>query len=177
MFKYGLVLGAVVITSFVIGSEAARAPKSTFVTVAAGSLDRQDVVVSFDLPTELKVTSYELRDEKGENTPLQHSGRHVSFILRELKAGQTKTFRLVEKRRGNQNKVNLPELSRVQNGLEIKIRGGQVLKFVAQPSSLPSSDIKPIFLRGGYIHPVKTPGGRIVTDDYPSDHYHHHGIW
>jgi hypothetical protein len=42
---------------------------------------------------------------------------------------------------------------------------------------LPSPEIKPIFLRGGYLHPVYTPSGRMVTDDYPSDHFHHHGIW
>lgn len=177
LVKYGLLIGAVVITSFVITSEAARVPKATFITVAAGSLDRQDVVVSFDLPSELKTTSYELRDEKSEHTPLQYSGRHASFILRELKARQEKTFRLVEIPKGNQNKINLAELKRVQNRLEVKIRGNQVLSFVAQPLSLPSADIKPVFLRGGYIHPVMTPGGRIVTDDYPSDHYHHHGIW
>src|SRR4030095_6775448 len=33
------------------------------------------------------------------------------------------------------------------------------------------------FRRGGYIHPVKTPSGRIVTDDYPAKHIHHHGLW
>lgn len=177
LVKYGLLMGAVLTVSFVIASKAARAPKTTFITVAAGSLDRQDAVVSFDLPSELKATAYELRDEKGVQTALQYSGQQASFVLRELKAGQKKTFRLVENRNGNRNKVDLTELKRLQNRLEIKIRGHQVLSFVAQPTSLPSSDIKPIFLRGGYIHPVMTPGGRIVTDDYPSDHYHHHGIW
>jgi hypothetical protein len=33
------------------------------------------------------------------------------------------------------------------------------------------------FLRAGYLHPVFTPGGRIVTDDYPEDHPHQHGIF
>jgi hypothetical protein len=37
--------------------------------------------------------------------------------------------------------------------------------------------VKPIYRRGGYIHPVLTPEGRLVTDDYPPDHLHHHGIW
>ena len=42
---------------------------------------------------------------------------------------------------------------------------------------LPRPDIKPIFRRGGYVHPVYTPSGRIVSDDYPADHIHHHGVW
>jgi hypothetical protein len=52
-----------------------------------------------------------------------------------------------------------------------------VLTFQGGPGELPRPDIKPIFQRGGYIHPVFTPSGRTVTDDYPPDHFHHHGIW
>src|SRR5262249_18736816 len=52
-----------------------------------------------------------------------------------------------------------------------------VLSYQGLPGPLPGSDVKPIFVRGGYIHPVYTPSGRLVTDDFPSDHYHHHGIW
>ena len=43
------------------------------------------------------------------------------------------------------------------------------------PSDRP--DLTPIFHRGGYIHPVLSPGGKQITDDYPSNHKHHHGIW
>src|SRR5207244_6787804 len=31
--------------------------------------------------------------------------------------------------------------------------------------------------RGGYVHPLLTPSGTIVTDDYPPKHKHHHGVW
>ncbi|MCI0625235.1 MAG: PmoA family protein [Acidobacteria bacterium] len=30
--------------------------------------------------------------------------------------------------------------------------------------------------RSGYFHPVYAPDGTVVTDDFPSDHYHHRGI-
>ena len=69
------------------------------------------------------------------------------------------------------------ELVREAHLLSLKIAGRPVLSFVTQPAGLPDKNIKPIFLRGGYIHPVYTPSGRMVTDDYPSDHFHHHGIW
>ena len=157
------------------GSPAAR--KTTYVSVSAGEWDRKNTVVGFDLAPELTASSYEMRDEAGRPIPLQHSDGRASFILRELKAGQKKTFRLVETRKAVQPKVPPAELVKVDNRFEIKIRGRHVLSFVAQPGNLPAPDIKPIFLRGGYIHPVLTPAGRLVTDDYPSDHYHHHGIW
>ena len=31
--------------------------------------------------------------------------------------------------------------------------------------------------RGCYIHPVWGLGGEIITDDFPKDHYHHHGVF
>jgi Methane oxygenase PmoA len=177
MLNKSLLIGVIFSIAFVVGPEAARAPKITYVTVAAGSLDRRDVVVSFELDPKFSATSYELRDDNGKYIPVQVSDRQASFVLSELKAGQKKTLRLVQKRKGVPSKVDLPELAKIQNRLEIKIRGRKVISFITQPASVPAPEIKPIFLRGGYIHPVFTPEGRIVTDDYPSDHYHHHGIW
>ncbi len=34
-----------------------------------------------------------------------------------------------------------------------------------------------IFKRGGYIHPIWSPGGEVLSRIQPSDHYHHYGIW
>lgn len=31
--------------------------------------------------------------------------------------------------------------------------------------------------RGCYIHPVWGLGGEVISDDFPQDHYHHHGIF
>jgi len=108
---------------------------------------------------------------------LQVDGKTASFVLGDLKAGDSKTFLIVSDSKKVSTNTGGLELTRVQNRLEIKVRGKQVFSFVAEPGSLPSADIKPVFLRGGYIHPVYTPKGKIVTDDYPSDHFHHHGIW
>ncbi|HET6407723.1 MAG TPA: PmoA family protein [Chthoniobacteraceae bacterium] len=53
----------------------------------------------------------------------------------------------------------------------------EVLRYQAEPGELPRTGIKESFRRGGYLHPIHTPSGRVVTDDYPSNHIHHHGIW
>ena len=40
------------------------------------------------------------------------------------------------------------------------------------------SGIDPLYRRyGGYIHPLKSPSGKMLTCIQPSDHYHHYGIW
>ena len=32
------------------------------------------------------------------------------------------------------------------------------------------------YLRSSYLHPLYAPGGAVVTDDFPKDHYHHRGL-
>jgi hypothetical protein len=41
----------------------------------------------------------------------------------------------------------------------------------------PRAGLSPQAIRGGYIHPVFTPAGVLVTDDYALKHSAHHGIW
>jgi len=157
--------------------ETSAARKSALITVSAGLVDRRESMVSFELPAEFKEASYALRDESGLVVPLQiDSQRQATFVLAALKAGASKTYRLVPAR-PNRRAQQVVALTRDKNHVNVKVAGRQVLRFVAEPTGLPDSTIKPVFLRGGYIHPVYTPSGRMVTDDYPSDHYHHHGIW
>ena len=37
--------------------------------------------------------------------------------------------------------------------------------------------IKPVYRRGGFIHPVLTPAGEVISGSFAPDHAHHHGIW
>ncbi|HEU4769924.1 MAG TPA: PmoA family protein, partial [Pyrinomonadaceae bacterium] len=152
------------------------AKRNAYVSVAAGAHDRQETVVSFALPADFKGASYALRDTSGQQIPLQIDSEHNASFVLTLKAGQSKSYQLVA--RGSKAKArDGVDFTRRSDGLDFKINGRNVFTFLTTPASVPSKEIKPVFLRGGYIHPVITPSGRVVTDDYPSDHYHHHGIW
>jgi len=169
-----LLLIIVAVVALFATGELSAAKKKAFVSVSAGASDRNETVVSFALPADFKSGSYALRDSSGQLLPLQiDSDRNGSFVLPALKAGQTRTYQLVP---ANDSKPGV-DFTRRNEGLDFKIGSRNVFTFVTTPAAVPSKDIKPIFLRGGYIHPVFTPSGRLVTDDYPSDHYHHHGIW
>ena len=58
----------------------------------------------------------------------------------------------------------------------MRVGGKPVLRYQADKIP-PRPDITAEFHRGGYLHPLFTPSGVLVTDDYPKDHKHHHGIW
>ncbi|HXG67436.1 MAG TPA: PmoA family protein [Blastocatellia bacterium] len=155
--------------------ETGAARKAAYVTVAAGPFDRRETVVSFTMPGGLKASLYRLRDESGRLLPLQvDAGRQATFVLPELKANTVKRFRLEAWKPGAA--VQGVETVREGNKLILRTAGRQALAYQSQ-GELPRADIKPIFRRGGYLHPVYTPSGRVVTDDYPPKHLHHHGIW
>lgn len=175
--NYFIVIATVLLALLLSNTATKAVQTGWYVYVDAGQWDRHNTVVSFQYDP--KGSRLHLEDVKGTWIPLQFDGTTASFVLRDLKAGKTELLRIMHDSGKTPPRSNSsgPELTRVQNRLEIKIRGRQVFSFVAEPAGLPSPDIKPAFLRGGYIHPVYTPKGKIVTDDYPSDHYHHHGIW
>ena len=60
----------------------------------------------------------------------------------------------------------------------VTVRAGDrvILRYRGEPGGMPEG-FAPEFLRGGYISEVYTPSGVLVSDDYPPDHKHHHGIW
>ncbi|MGA9773353.1 MAG: PmoA family protein [Blastocatellia bacterium] len=164
---------ATLIPRFETGASGLRA----YVKVAAGSLDRRETIVTFSLPKDLKAKSYALRDESGRMIALQvDAERQATFVLSELKAGATKNYRLVESKASAAIGGNV-HVARIDDQLTIDVAGRRAFSYREQPSRILKSDIKEIFRRGGYLDSVYTPLGRSVTDDYPPDHYHHHGIW
>ena len=41
----------------------------------------------------------------------------------------------------------------------------------------PPEGVDAKFRRSGHVHPVWTPAGRVVTEEFPADHLHQHGIF
>ena len=104
-------------------------------------------------------------DERGEGT----------FIIPKLDAFETAIYKLTPT-----TQPTHPAIAKVteENGkLKLTVSGRTVLHYQADKSELPRDDLEPIYRRGGYIHPILTPKGTIITDDYPFDHKHHHGVW
>ncbi len=158
--------------------ETGAARKNFYVNVAAGAHDRRETIVSFELPKELAAKSYGLRDEAGRVLPVQvDAKRQAVFVLPELKAGASKKYRVVELRTPRDVAASSRGVEVADEGkrLVVKSAGREVIGFQTKPE-LPDG-VKSVFVRAGYIHPIYTPSGRLVSDDYPSDHYHHHGIW
>ena len=144
------------------------------ITIAPASVDRAALVAEFTLPED---AARPTRATKADGTSLpvqvEDSGK-AYFVVGFLRAGESLTLSL--------SKVDTAIVESVRlrpgaDGMVLSAAGAEMLNFRTDKSKKPRADINPDILRAGYLHPVRSPSGAIVTGDYPSDHAHHHGIW
>lgn len=64
-----------------------------------------------------------------------------------------------------------------RNGALTISTGEQELLRYQFATAYPPAGIDSNFKRSGFIHPLWTPNGQILTRIQPPDHYHHYGIW
>ena len=60
--------------------------------------------------------------------------------------------------------------------LVLRAGGKDVLRYNSSVVE-PPAGMEPIFARSGYIHPIWTPSGLVISNDFPPNHKHHHGLW
>ena len=124
----------------------------------------------------------ELLDESGQSISTTLQGETLLWTLKSLGKGASQEFTLnLTSKAGRSTASGLhgEELCVLAGG-DFRISGedgGQRLTYHAQPTPLPRAGMDPAFIRGAYIHPLITPGGYRVTEDYPDNHIHHHGVW
>lgn len=149
------------------------ATAATTMTIDAGELDRSDAIVEFDLPPGVK--GNRLATSGGDSTALQISrdGR-ATFIVHSLPRGQKRTYTFKEG-----ETPAFAEAKSEHSNVSVTVFGKPVFTYRGEKTSFPENrpDLTPIYQRGGYIHPVLSPSGKQVTDDYARNHKHQHGIW
>jgi methane monooxygenase PmoA-like len=117
--------------------------------------------------------------EGGKEVTVQgEAGRDgsVFFLLdRDLKTGEKRRYRIEPAAQSAaQARAECADLG--GKHLVLRAGGKDVLRYnnaVVEPPT----GIEPVFARSGYIHPVWTPSGLVISNDFPANHKHHHGIW
>ncbi len=59
--------------------------------------------------------------------------------------------------------------------IDLVVTGSPVLSYHVAPR-LPEG-VDAVYRRSGHIHPLRSPGGRVLTDEFPEDHRHQHAIF
>ena len=154
------------------------------VEVAAGPHLRRDTPVVFALPAPLAaaraVTLTDLDQAKAGRGPAPRpsgrSRRAWSGCIRDpLPAGATRRYRLEP---ADPAAPARAAVTCVGDGKHLRLQIGDrpVLQYNTAMVESPGG-IEPYYRRSGQIHPLFTPSGRIVSDDFPPDHAHQHAVF
>ncbi|MFP6872303.1 MAG: PmoA family protein [Verrucomicrobiales bacterium] len=68
------------------------------------------------------------------------------------------------------------ELQETDKAITISDAGNTVLVY-HKAEMPPPAGADPVYRRSGFVHPLCTPSGNIVTGIHPADHIHHMGLW
>ncbi len=68
------------------------------------------------------------------------------------------------------------QLDESERSIEIRIDGRHLLTYNKQSPPVPEG-MDPAYERSGFLHPVSSPDGIVVTTTFPFDHAHQHGIF
>lgn len=60
--------------------------------------------------------------------------------------------------------------------LHFAIQGQTICDYQMQPGELPAG-VDAVFAHGAHLHPICSPGGKLVTGNHPEDHRWHRGVW
>jgi hypothetical protein len=78
----------------------------------------------------------------------------------------------------DQQRPNWPRITASPQDGELRIRfNDQPLLQYVYKTVYPPPGVDTAYKRSGFIHPLWTPHGQVLTRIQPPDHYHHYGIW
>ncbi|MCA9021037.1 MAG: PmoA family protein, partial [Planctomycetaceae bacterium] len=152
-----------------------------YLEVAAGDQARQNCVVSIPLPELFKnqkhLTLFRLDNKQEIPVQIDQVGerKELVWILREpLPAGATRKYQILTGGAGNQQKEQVTVNDDGEH-LHVKVDEKPVLTYNHAIVKAPKRD-EAYYDKSGYIHPLYTPSGKVISDDFNPDHPHQHGI-
>ena len=145
------------------------------VKLAAASAWR---LVGIDEP-DLAVTTQRVTAIAGDGSAGRPQGRLVASIPAGKKPDRPRRFRLEPAGAGSGGEIAAFRFKEIdEKSLGLFDGDRPVLTYnhgVITKEEIPEKDHRRS--RGCYIHPVWGLNGEVLTDDFPRDHYHHHGIF
>jgi len=92
----------------------------------------------------------------------------------QTKANEIRTF--IAKQVKKQPAQDIMQVEDTQQALLLKKDGKTVLQYNYTYVE-PPAGVNAAYRRSGFLHPVCSPAGNVLTAIQPKDHYHHFGIW
>ena len=99
--------------------------------------------------------------------------RFRSLAKRERGSSRPTTYAVAQKRKADSVPLKIEES---ENTITVKQEGQTVLTYNKVSPPVPEG-IDKVYARSGCLHPIGTPHGRVITEMFPPDHAHQHGVF
>ena len=124
---------------------------------------------------------YEVTSGKESKVPSQletgHSARLWFILSGKSTSGSMRTFAIKREENITPATTDAPVvLNQNHKDLSLVFNDKPILNY-RYATTYPPDGVNPIFKRSGFIHPLWSPEGEILTRIQPPDHRHHYGIW
>ncbi|HYF31325.1 MAG TPA: PmoA family protein [Chitinophagaceae bacterium] len=168
-----------VVSIFILACAVQLVAQNTKFKVTAGNRDAVNTLVYVSLKKALppnKTSAYDVVDDKtGARYPAQFSdGSTLVFKLTGmLPAGKTNTYTI------KPADTKLKAGARIEpkkDGMLITVNNRPVFFYNTAVKNPPAGS-PDYYRRSGFIHPLYSPDGSVLTDDFPAGHMHQHGIF
>lgn len=163
-------------------------------TVSAGDYDRNNTPVSASLEgiplglqagQELRLYERTAGEDKAVASQLDVDGyeKKLRWILRgETPAGAKRNYILKREAAGSSASADPDRAGKAihisDDGKSVTVMASDKKVLSYRYATKPSPEgVSGLYSRSGYIHPLWSPEGEVITRIQPSDHYHHYGIW
>jgi len=154
--------------------------RAEIITVRAAEYDLENAVVFAPLPESLAdeaalvlvdvERNAEIAAQVTDETPRQL----VWQLQRPLRSGESRSYRLTAAARSKSDSETVSVVND-DGAIWVTVDGKPVLVYNAATVRAPDG-VDEVYNRSGYIHPVFSPEGQLVTDDFAPDHPHQHGL-
>jgi hypothetical protein len=162
------------VLALLVAAAAAVAQESWNVEISATQAAIHGTPVSVPLP-EAARGAKALRLVGAREIPVQVRDGAASWILEaDLAAGAKRAYRLESSAPAASPSVEVKDVE--ARHLLFRVAGKDAFRYNHAVVEAPAG-VDPVFNRSGYLHPIWSPGGRVVTNDFPAKHLHHHGLW
>jgi len=99
--------------------------------------------------------------------------RSLHWLIHPRENGKKYTYEIVKGKAGSFPAVRVVE----SNGsMTLQGNGRDLLRYQFE-TMYPPAGVDQAYKRSGFIHPLWSPHGQVLTRVQPPDHYHHYGIW
>jgi len=149
------------------------------IEVKAGKYSRYNTPVQVNLPKPLTAGSvYQLKNSKTAKVAtgqLLDSITLVFILPDSMEPGSWHNYTVTQLPNAHHVTPGVT-VRKEKNGLQVNVKN-KPLFFYHTTEAMPPADSPAYYRRSGFIHPLYSPGGQVLTDDFPAGHTHQHALF